>query len=294
MLNNIKFGNHSHYCDYWCCIVNCAPHEIGSNWLQSRISDFNFSSIKINPATEHNESSISYILDGSSIDSLSLSFLSLKSATSGAHSVITRQTQSIGGSFATPQPLSTDVAPSSRDQASNTLVVDRTNQKTQTPSESVPLTQNLNLLHTPGVERVETETQTGSSIQMQGGQHHVALSSALSAPSNRSHSIIPEDDNLNGLQQPDNQSGTQSVGQQLFSAVTQASIQVDQPAYEGSSLTTARQPDSSHLLQSTEVQQPVDMSASLNNHQGADQPSSTIPLQSLEDAQQPHDDIDII
>ena len=99
---------------------------------------------------------------------------------------------------------------------------------------------------------------------------------------------------MNGLQQPDNQSGTQSVGQQLFSAVTQASIQVDQPAYEGSSLTTARQPDSSHLLQSTEVQQPVDMSASLNNHQGADQPSSTIPLQSLEDAQQPHDDIDII
>ena len=205
--------------------------------------------------------------------------------------MITRQTQSSGGSFATPQPLSTDVAPSSRDQASNTLVVERTDQVTQTPTESVPLMQNLNLLNTPGVGRVETGTQTESSIRMQGGQHHVALSSALSAPSNRSHSIIPEDDNLNGLQQPDNQSGTQSVGQQLFSAVTQASIQVDQPAYEGSSLTTARQPDSSHLLQSTEVQQPADMSASLNDQQGAHQPSSTIQLQSRENAQQPHDDM---
>ena len=204
--------------------------------------------------------------------------------------MITRQTQSSGGSFATPQPLSTDVAPSSRDQASNTLVVERTNQVTQTPTESVPLTQNLNL-NTPGVERVETGSQTESSIQTQDGQHHVALSSTLSAPSNRSHSIIPRDDNLNGLPQLEDQSDAQSVGQQLFSNVTQASIQVDQPADESSSLTTPGQPDSSHLLQSTEVQQPADMSASLNNHQGANQPSSTIPLQSLEDAQQPHDDI---
>ena len=205
--------------------------------------------------------------------------------------MITRQTQSSGGSFATPQPLSTDVAPSSRDQASNTLVVERTNQVTQTPTESVSLTQNLNLLNTPGVERVETGTQTESSIQMQGAQHQVALSSASSAPSNRSHLIIPQDDNLNGLPQREDQSDAQSVRQQLFSIVTQASIQVDQPSDESSSLTTARQPDSSHLLQSTDVQQPADMSASLNNHQGANQPSSTIPLQSLEDAQQPHDDI---
>ena len=207
--------------------------------------------------------------------------------------MITRQTQSSGGSFATPQPLSTDVAPSSRDQASNTLVVERTDQVTQTPTESVPLTQNLNLLNTPGVGRVETGTQTESSIQIQGGQHHVALSSALSArePSTLLHSIIPPDENLNSLPQQEDQSDTQSVGQQLFSIVTQGSRQADQPADESSSLTTPGQPDSSHLLQSTEVQQPADMSASLNNHQGANQPSSTIPLQSLEDAQQPHDDI---
>ena len=78
---------------------------------------------------------------------------------------------------------------------------------------------------------------------------------------------------------------------QPCSTITQASIQADQPVDDNSSLTSARQPDSSHLLQSTEVQQPADMSVSLNNHQGDNQPSSTIPLQSLEDAQQPHDDM---
>ena len=74
------------------------------------------------------------------------------------------------------------------------------------------------------------------------------------------------------------------------STVRQASIQADQHVDDNSSLLSARQPDSSNLLQSTEVQQPADMSASLNDHQFANQPSSTIPLQSLEDAQQPHDD----
>ena len=228
-----------------------------------------------------------------SIDSLSLSFVSLKSATSGAQSEIARQTQSSGGSFATPQPLSTDVAPSSRDQASNTLVVERTNQVTQTSTESVPPSQNLNLLNSPSVERVETGTQTESSIRMQDSQHHVVLSSALSArePGIPAHSIIAPHDNLNGLLQQEDQSDTQSIAQQQFSIVTQASIQADQPADDNSSLTSARQPDSSHLLQSTEVQQPADMSASLNDQQGANQPSSTIPLQSLEDAQQPHDDM---
>ena len=101
--------------------------------------------------------------------------------------MITRQTQSSGGSFATPQPLSTDVAPSSRDQASNAFVVERTDPVTQTPNESAPLTQNLNLLNTPGVERVETGTQTESSTQIQVGQHHVALSSTSLAPRNCSH-----------------------------------------------------------------------------------------------------------
>ena len=66
---------------------------------------------------------------------------------------------------------------------------------------------------------------------------------------------------------------------------------MDQPADDNSSLTSARQPDSSNLLQSTDVQQPDDMSASLNNHQGDNQPSSAIPLESLEDAQQPYDDM---
>ena len=288
MLNNITFGNHSHYRDYWCCIVNCAPHEIGSNWLQSRISDFNFFSMKFNPATKHNQSSISYILDGRSIDSLSLSFLSLLSATSGAQSVITRRTESSGGSFATPQPLSTNVAPSSRDQASNTLVVERTNQVTQTPPS-----QNLNLLNSPSVERVETGIQTESSIRMQDGQHHVVLSSALSArePGIPAHSIIAPHDNMNGLLQQEAQSDTQSIAQQQFSIVTQASIQADQPADDNSSLSSARQPDSRHLLQSTEVQQPADMSSNLNDHQGANQPSSTIQIQSLEEAQHPHDDM---
>ena len=212
-----------------------------------------------------------------------MSFLSLKSATSRAQSLITRQTQSSGGSFATPQPLSTDVAPSSRDQASNTLVVERTDQVTQTPTESEPLTQNLNLLN----------TQDESSIEMHGAQHNNDMPSLMSArePCTRSHSMgrTQSDDELNDF--------SPRTGGQLYSIVTRTSIQaiqVDQPADESSSLTTARQPDSSHLLQSTEVQQPADMSASLNNHQGANQPSSTIQLQSLEDAQQPHDDIDSI
>ena len=87
-----------------------------------------------------------------------------------------------------------------------------------------------------------------------------------------------------------NQSG-ESGNNQRSSTFTQASIQADQPAEDNSSLTSARQPDSSHLLQSTEVQQPADMSSSLNNQQGVNQPSSTIQLQSLEDAQQPHDDM---
>mgnify|MGYP001792706301 CR=1 FL=1 len=194
--------------------------------------------------------------------------------------MITRQTQSSGGSFATPQPLSTNVAPSSRDQASNTFVVERTDQVTQTPTESVPLTQNLNLLNTPDVERVETGTQTESSIEIQGGQHHVALSSPFSArePSTPFHSIIPPEENLNGVPQREDQSDAQSIGQQLLSTVTQASIQADQPADDNSSLTSARQPDSSHLLQSTEVQQPADISVSLNNHRGDNQPSSTIQI----------------
>ena len=87
-----------------------------------------------------------------------------------------------------------------------------------------------------------------------------------------------------------NQPG-ESGNNQPSNTVPQASIQVDEPADESTSLTSARQPDSSHLLQSTEVQQPADMSASLNDHQDANQPSSTIPLQSPEDAQQPHDDM---
>ena len=84
-----------------------------------------------------------------------------------------------------------------------------------------------------------------------------------------------------------------SRNDQPSSTVTQTSIQVDQPAYDNSSLTSARprQPDSSVLLQSTDSQQPADMSASLNDHQGANQPSSTIPLQSFEDAQQSYDDM---
>ena len=84
-----------------------------------------------------------------------------------------------------------------------------------------------------------------------------------------------------------------SSNNQPSSTVAQASIPADQPADDDNfSLISARQPDSSHLLQSTEVQQPADMSASLNyQQQGAFQPSSTIPLQSLEDAQQPHDDM---
>ena len=78
---------------------------------------------------------------------------------------------------------------------------------------------------------------------------------------------------------------------QPSSTVTQASIQAVLPADDNPSLTAARQPDSSHLLQSTEVQHPGDMSSSLNDHQSGYQPSSTIPFLSLEDAQQPHDDI---
>ena len=53
-----------------------------------------------------------------------------------------------------------------------------------------------------------------------------------------------------------------SGNNQPSSTVTQASIQADQPADDNSSLTSARQPDSSHLLQSTEVQQPSDVSKS--------------------------------
>ena len=61
---------------------------------------------------------------------------------------------------------------------------------------------------------------------------------------------------------------------QPSSTVTQPSLQADQPADDNSSLTSARQPDSSDLLQSTEVQHPADMSANLNDHQGDDQPAS--------------------
>ena len=82
-----------------------------------------------------------------------------------------------------------------------------------------------------------------------------------------------------------------SGNNQPSSTVTEVSIQADQPADDNSVLTSARQPDSSHLLQSAEVQQPADMSSSLNAHQDANQPSSTILLQSREDAQQPHDDM---
>ena len=79
---------------------------------------------------------------------------------------------------------------------------------------------------------------------------------------------------------------------QPSSTVMQASIQADQPADDDNfSLTSARLPDSSYLLQSTEFQQPADMSASLNDQQGANQPSSTIQLQTLEDTQQPNDDM---
>ena len=70
-------------------------------------------------------------------------------------------------------------------------------------------------------------------------------------------------DNLKSLQQDGSENmDTQLQSNQLdnsgnnqpSSTVTQASIQADQPADDNSSLTSARQPDSSHLLQSTEVQ----------------------------------------
>ena len=73
-----------------------------------------------------------------------------------------------------------------------------------------------------------------------------------------------------------------SENHQPASTVTQFSIPADQPADDNPSLTSARQPDSSHLLQSTEVQQPADMSASLNDQQGANQPSSTIIQASIQ------------
>ena len=43
-------------------------------------------------------------------------------------------------------------------------------------------------------------------------------------------------------------------------------------------------------MQSTEVQQPVDLSANLNDQQSDNQPSSTNQHQSHEDAQPPYDD----
>ena len=67
---------------------------------------------------------------------------------------------------------------------------------------------------------------------------------------------------IQSLQQDDSETNQPS------STVTQASIQVDQPADDNSSLSSVRQPDSGHLLQSTEVQQPADISASLNDQQG--------------------------
>ena len=93
---------------------------------------------------------------------------------------------------------------------------------------------------------------------------------------------------MNGLPQREDQSDTQSIGQQLFSNVTQAYIQADQSADDNSSLSSVRQPDSRNLLRSTEVQQPADMSASLNDQQGANQPSSTYTQVSIQ-ADQPAD-----
>ena len=95
-------------------------------------------------------------------------------------------------------------------------------------------------------------------------------------------------ENMDTQLQP-NQSG-ESENIQPSSTVTQASIQADQPADDNLSLTSARQPDSSHLLQSTEVQQPADMPASLNDQQDATQPSSTLWLQSHEATEQLHKD----
>ena len=81
-----------------------------------------------------------------------------------------------------------------------------------------------------------------------------------------------------------------SGNNQPSSTVTQASISADQPADYNSSRISARQPDSSHLLQSTEVQLPANMSASLNDQQDDNQPSSTLWLQSHEATEQLHKD----
>ena len=341
-----------------------------------------------------------------------LSLLSLETLASAAPSVYTKYSKGSKWSHAKPEPLSTDVPPTTQDQSSNTLTVERRNQATQYETQGqtqdlgrsvqqdlflpfrsasipqVPHPQQSSSITTlapvssvqlggssssleparvtyqsstsstteattvaanqldvmPSLQQnldqgvaqqpVSTVTQasfsqdqlrddqTGSQIPtieveeqpspttMSAAPHDIPSSLQSEAARDRAQrpsSTVAHPSNA--VIQPDEESISQDSAQpqpncmqaqfrsnrqadsrniQPCSTITQASIQTDQPADDNSSLTSARQPDSSQLLLSTEVQQPADMSTSLNNHQAANQPSSAIPL---EHAQQPHDDM---
>ena len=306
-----------------------------------------------------------------------LSLFSRESKASAAPSVYTKYSKGSKWSHAKPDPLSTDVPSTTKDQSSNTSTVDTRNQATQyetqagggctslaaarvthQPSTS-PTTEataaaanqldvmpSLQQAVDQGVAQqpVSTVAQTSISADQRRDDQMCSQVQAIefaeqpspaatrpittpAAPHNTPSSLRSEAErerayqpsstgeqtSIAVLQPAEDGSMPQEPGQRLTpnnmqaqfrsnqqadsrnnqpsSTVTQTSVQADQPADDNSSLTSARQPDSSHLLQSTEVQQPADMSASLNDRQGDNQPSSTIPLQSLEDAQQPHDDM---
>ena len=300
-----------------------------------------------------------------------LSLFSLESQASAAPSVYTKYSKGSKWSHAKPEPLSTDVTPTKKDQSSNTPTVEKTSQATQydvpnttqdliegveqeqpvtlhsasyipvprpqlslftvTPVPSVHLSSPLEVIRAtnqPAVgdnhlafvpslqqdvdegvaqEPVSTATQASTphgiptSLQSEAERDRAQQpSSTVPQPSIYASQHAEESMSQVMWQFPSpsrldpelqyNQPG-ESENNQASSTATQAYIQADQPADANFSLTSARQPDSSHLLQSTDVQQPADMSASLNDQQGANQPSSTIPPQSLEDAQQPHDDM---
>ena len=61
----------------------------------------------------------------------SLSLLSLESVASAAPSVYTKYSKGSKWSHAKPEPLSTDVTPTKKDQSSNTPTVEKTSQATQ-------------------------------------------------------------------------------------------------------------------------------------------------------------------
>ena len=229
-----------------------------------------------------------------------LSLLSLETLASAAPSVYTKYSKGSKWSHAKPEPLSTDVPPTTQDQSSNTLTVERRNQATQYETQGQTqdlgrsVQQDLFLpFRSASIPQVPHPQQSSSittlapvsSVQLGGSSSslepaRVTYQSSTSSTTEATTVAANQLDVMPSRQQ----NLDQGVAQQPVSTVTQASFsrdqqRDDQPAFQVPTFEFEEQPSPAATHLSTTSAAPQDIPSSMQGESANDraqQPSSTV------------------